>query len=162
GVTYSFSNGIGTLNLGGSSNSALIFGSKQFYISPDGRFIFGGSPAGFDMMVGVQVQSGAPSPALSGTFYQAGMDVDASSLSHGFDKTESYYGAFTTSGNSLVGHQRLWQIFNQAAFDYTFSDALSPAFDGSLADDLLNIHYIVGKNADLAIGFGVGPRPGVS
>ncbi len=68
GGTYSASNGILQVNFP-SSTTAAISGQKYFYISADGNFIFGGSPQGFDMIVGVR--TGAGSPAFGGLYYQA-------------------------------------------------------------------------------------------
>jgi hypothetical protein len=56
--------------------SALITGQKFLYISPDGNFVFGGAPEGWDMFVGVRTGSGTPS--LGGLYYQAGIDQDES------------------------------------------------------------------------------------
>src|SRR5579871_194612 len=65
GVKYAFSNGAGNIFFPGSfslSNidSTLIAGNHYVYISPDGNFIFGGSPNGWDMLVGVRTGSGKP------------------------------------------------------------------------------------------------------
>ena len=56
-----------------NSTSNVITGQKYVYISPDGNFIFGGSPQGFDMFVGVRTGSGA---SFGGLYYQAGLDQD--------------------------------------------------------------------------------------
>jgi hypothetical protein len=80
-VTYAASNGAIVFTLPNTA-SALVTGQKFLYISPDGNFVFGGAPEGFDMFVGVRTGSGA---SLSGLYYQAGIDQDESTLaSEGF------------------------------------------------------------------------------
>ena len=162
GVTYSFTNGIGNLNVGGSSSSPLIAGNKVLYITPDGKFLVAGSATGFDMLVGVRVTAGSPAPALGGMYYQAGLDQDESTLGQGFATLDSYYGAFSASSGALIGHQRLFRIFDQSAFDYTYSDSLTTNFDGSLDDALLSLRYFVGEGGAIVIALGKGPSLGIS
>ena len=54
-----------------NSNTALLVGQYYLYISPDGNFVFGGSPGAFDMFGGVRTGTGTPS--LGGLYYQAGI-----------------------------------------------------------------------------------------
>ena len=55
-----FSNGAGVVTFP-NSNTALLTGQYYLYFSPDGNFVFGGSPGGFDMFVGVRTGVGTPS-----------------------------------------------------------------------------------------------------
>ena len=71
GVKYIFTNGAGVVTFP-NSNTAYLTGQYYLYISPDGNFVFGGSPYGFDMFVGVRTGTGTPS--LSGLYYRAGLD----------------------------------------------------------------------------------------
>jgi uncharacterized protein (TIGR03437 family) len=156
---YSLSGGGGTLTFGSpSSGQPLINTSQTLYISPDGNLIFGGSSQGFDMLVGVRVLSDPPtSSKFSGLYYQAGMDLDESTLSQGYATLDAYYGALAAVGVSglkgvTVNHQRLNSPAEVSAYDYTYSDPYQLAADGSY-DDYLGIHYILGSGG-LRLGFG--------
>jgi uncharacterized protein (TIGR03437 family) len=136
----------------------LVTGQKFLYISPDGNFVFGGAPEGFDMFVGVRTGSGA---SLSGLYYQAGIDQDESTLaSEGYANLDTYYGSFSASGGNIVQHQRLLSPFDGAAFDYTFSDAYStPSSSGTYTTPAMN--YVVGAGG-VRIGSGIGPYLGIN
>jgi uncharacterized protein (TIGR03437 family) len=158
-VKYSFSNGAGNISFGGSltaSNvtSTLITGNRYVYISPDGNFIFGGSPTGWDIFVGVRNDSGAPSN-FSGLYYQAGMDVDFTNSSNGFVDYDNYYGSFNATSGSILEHQRLYQVlYNGGAFDFTFTDGYTFNSDGSSDSANTSQHYIYGLNGAVRIGIG--------
>jgi uncharacterized protein (TIGR03437 family) len=142
-----------------NSASALLVGQRFLYISPDGNFVFGGSPQGFDMFVGVRTASGAS--AVSGLYYQAGLDQDASQLlTAGFANLDTYYGALdAVSGGAIVGHQRLLSPFNANAFDYTYNDSYSAPNNGAYSTATTN--YVVGAGG-VRIGSGIGPYLGIS
>jgi uncharacterized protein (TIGR03437 family) len=160
---YSFSNGAGNIAFGGSfteSNldSTLLAGSHYVYISPDGNFIFGGSPNGWDIFVGVRNQSGAPSN-FSGLYYQAGMDLNFTQFSESNADSviglESYYGSFNASSGNILEHQRLFQeAYNSGAYDFTFQDAYTFNSNGSSDSVDTAQHYVYGNNGALRIGIG--------
>ena len=158
GGTYSVSNG-GISMLFPNSSSALITGQKIMYISPDGNFVFGGSPEGFDMFVGVRAASSTPS--LGGLYYQAGIDQDTSQLeTAGFANLDSYYGSLNAvSGGAIVGHQRLLSPFNANALDFTSSDSYSAATNGTYSTPSMN--YVIGAGG-VRIGSGIGPFLGIN
>lgn len=158
-VKYSFQNGAGNIAFGGSLTSSnvtstLITGNRYVYISPDGNFIFGGSPTGWDIFVGVRNDSGAPSN-FSGLYYQAGMDVDFTNTSNGVVDYDNYFGSFNATSGTILAHQRLYQVlYNGGAFDYTFQDGYTFNSDGSSDDANTSQHYIYGLNGAMRIGIG--------
>ncbi|HUK15988.1 MAG TPA: hypothetical protein VLW65_06215 [Bryobacteraceae bacterium] len=160
-VKYTFSNGAGVLGFPNSTNAPFVYGQKYLYISPDGNFVFGGSPQGWDMFVGVRV-SGTPS--FSGLYYQAGMDEDASTLPDNYVTLDTYYGALDAISGSVIEHQR--QEYNDAADNaigvtgYTFSDTFTPNSSGVYANSVM--HYAVGANGAIRIGSGIGPELGLN
>jgi uncharacterized protein (TIGR03437 family) len=140
-----------------NSTSNVVTGQKYFYISPDGNFIFGGSPQGFDMIVGVRTSSGA---SFGGLYYQAGLDQDASQLvSADFANLDTYYGSFSASGNNILGHQRLLSPFNGSAYDYTYADSYSALSNSAYSTPIMN--YVVGAGG-VRIGSGIGPYLGIN
>ena len=70
----------------------VLSGNEYLYLSPDGNFVFGGSPEGWDFFVGVRNSSGGA--ALSGLYYQGGIDLDDSTLYAGYGTLTTYYGAY--------------------------------------------------------------------
>lgn len=163
---YSFSNGAGNIAFGGSPlttlpsnlDSILLSGNYYVYISPDGNFIFGGSPNGWDIFVGVRNESGAPSN-FSGLYYQAGMDLNftqySASNANSVIGLESYYGSFNASSGNILEHQRLFQeAYNYGAYDFTFQDAYTFNPNGSSDSAETAQHYVYGLNGALRIGIG--------
>jgi uncharacterized protein (TIGR03437 family) len=137
-ATYTLSLGVGTLNYGTTAAPS----TRTLYISPDGNFIFGGSPGAFDFFVGVKLSSGAPPiDSVKGLYYHAGVSVDESTLgSLKFAEWESYWGAVSYQRGVVaddatavvpVGHNRQLNGVEDAAVDYTYSDQYSPDADGS-------------------------------
>ena len=77
-VAYVLSNSAFSLSIptvSSNSSAVLLSGQKFLYISPDGNFVFGGSPQGFDFFVGVRTGTGTPElrrPVLPGRDRRAG------------------------------------------------------------------------------------------
>ncbi len=136
-----------------SSGSALLSGQKFLYISPDGNFVFGGSPASWDFLVGVRTGSGTPN--FGGLYYQAGIDQPVDSNDVGY--LDTYYGSMNDSGGAIIGHQRLDAVFNSAAMDYTYSDTFSPNSSGTYSDSYTRY----AANSTARIGSGIGPSLGL-
>jgi uncharacterized protein (TIGR03437 family) len=153
-VKYIFSGGAAVVSFPTGNNLPLV-GQEYLYFSPDQNFVFGGSPGNTDFIVGVRTGSG---PNLSGLYYQAGLDVDESTLSSGYATPDSYYGAFSASGGLIVNHQRLLSVFNQGAYDYMFADDYS---SGATYADSYGIKYVMG-NGGVRIGYGQGPYLGIN
>ncbi|HUQ90650.1 MAG TPA: IPT/TIG domain-containing protein [Bryobacteraceae bacterium] len=163
GVRYSFSNGAGTLTFGTAANAqTLLAGSRTFYISPDGNFIFGGTATGYNMFAGVRALAEPAKPELlNGLFYQAGVDVDMSALSDGVATLHTYYGSFTASGGTFLGHQRLLSGSGSDPYDYTYADTYEVRPDGSY-EDFLGFRNILGAGGAIRLGFGQEGIPGLS
>jgi uncharacterized protein (TIGR03437 family) len=158
-VKYTASNGAIVFTLP-NTNSALVTGQKFLYISPDGNFVFGGEPEGWDMFVGVRTGSSAPS--FGGLYYQAGLDQDASTLvADGYAELDTYYGSLdAVGGGNIVDTQRLLSPFQSNVFDYTYADIYStPAGNGSYSTPAMS--YVVGTDG-VRIGSGIGPFLGIN
>ena len=89
-VKYIFSGGAAVVTFP-NSNTAAFAGQYYLYFSPDGNFVFGGSPYAADLFVGVR--TGAGTPNLNGLYYEAGLDQDESTLSAGYASLDSFYGS---------------------------------------------------------------------
>ncbi len=160
---YSFSNGAANVTLSGTlTNSNLIAGNKILYISPDGNVVFGGSPIGWDMFVGVRAPSGA-SNGLNGLYYEAGIDQDESTLSSGYGSLDTYYGSFNANAGTGIVHHRILSelsLYSTTAFNNTYNDAYTLNSDGSYSDLTGATRYIAGAGGQ-AIAFGVNPYLGI-
>ncbi len=170
GATYSFdATGLGKLQLNGTPGTDLVAGQWLFYVSPDGRFIFGGSSAGFDIFVGVLAPPTTTAPAnwISGLYGQAGVDFDLTNFSASASSNLStYFGTFQATGGTIVGHQRLLNGFDgtladYTPYDYTYSDTLTINPDGTM-NDFLGRHYVIGASGDIRVGIGTGVVPGIN
>jgi len=163
GLIYAFSNGAAVARFSTISND-YIQSNKYFYFSKDGNFLFGGSPNGFDMIVGVK--STSTPPALSGTYYQAGLDEVEGAL-------DSYYGSFSINSGvappctsplastcqALVGHERLNYFGSSSVSDYTYDDTITLS-GNSFANSYAR--YVVGDGGLVEITSGIGPFLGLS
>jgi uncharacterized protein (TIGR03437 family) len=153
-VTYFASGGAFNINFGGTlSDNNLLANTKYVYISPDGNFVFGGSPQGWDMFVGVKTVTGTPN--FSGLYYQAGMDLNVLGVLEGSGTStpDSFYGSFVPlSGNYLL-HQRILDVFN-GPYDQTADNPLSFNSDGSEDDPYSGQHYVFGNGGAIRIGLG--------
>ena len=139
-----------------NSNTALFTGQYYLYFSPDGNFVFGGSPNSFDLIVGVRTGTGTPN--LNDTYYEVGLDQDESTLGSGYASLDSFYGSFRAKSGTIVGHQRLLNFFNPSAYDYTYSDTYTIPSNGAYTSPATN--YVVGSG--IRIGSGIGPFLGIS
>jgi uncharacterized protein (TIGR03437 family) len=132
-------------------DSNLIGGTKYFYLSPDGNFIFGGSPTGWDFIAGVR-QSSAGS--FSGLYHTAGMSQDDSpAATSSFVNLFSEYGTVEALANAtLLAHQRVLEISpgGVRAYDFTASDSVSGS--GGVFNDSLN-QYFFSAGGAFGIGF---------
>jgi len=159
GINYVASNGafVLTFPTSNSSTGPLLQGQYYLYSTPDGSFVFGGSPENFDMIVGVRTGSGS---GLGGFYYQAGLDVDDSQLSTtGSSGLDTYYGSFSANSGVLLGHERI-QSGSTPAQGYTYSDGYQ-AGTTSYTDTLFNAQELIGANG-VRIGLGIGPFLGIS
>ena len=155
-VKYIFSGGAAVVTFP-NSNTALFAGQYYLYFSPDGNFVFGGSPNSFDMIVGVR--TGASTPNLSGLYYEAGLDEDVSTLTTlGYASLDGFYGSLSAHAGTIVGHQRLLDVFNSSPSDDTYSESYTVPSSGIYNSPAMN--YVVGNG--IRIGSGIGPYLGIS
>ena len=152
GVKYIMSGGAAVVNFTNPSNASLILGQKYLYFSPDGNFVFGGSPTSMDLLVGIRTASGTP--GLGGLYYQAGIDQNESTLADGYAILDTYYGSLNANAGTAVGHQRLNDVFDQYATGFTYSEAYSVSSNGTYSNPAMN--YVVGADG-VRIGSGIGP-----
>jgi len=157
GVKYFFSNGGANVAFPSPSNATLIAGTKYLYFSPDGSFVFGGSPQSWDFLVGVRVASGTPS--FGGLYYQAGIDQDDSQLASGYASFDTYYGSLNANAGKIIGHQRVQDVSSTYSAGYTYSDAYSVKSDGTYSNPAMR--YVVGAGG-VRIGSGIGPYLGIN
>jgi uncharacterized protein (TIGR03437 family) len=174
GATYSIPNETLNLNFGGSAplnTQTLIAGSALCYLSRSGDFFFGGSPNGWDMIVGVRAITDTVSPdVFTGTYFQVGADVTPT---NGFQTLSTYHGAFSALGASgiLIGHERILPADSAVQFkpyDFTYSDTPLLAPDGTY-DDFLHFHHVSSGSgtsnplrAVIQIGVGTGSHLGIN
>jgi uncharacterized protein (TIGR03437 family) len=150
GVKYTNPGGAEVVTFTNPSNATLIAGQKYLYISPDGNFVFGGSPTGWDFLVGIRTASGTP--GFGGLYYQAGMD-----LSSVFD---TYYGSLNANAGVAVGHQRVNDVLDGYLYDYTYGEAYSVSPNGTYSNPAI-MNYLVGAGG-VRIGSGIGPYLGIN
>ena len=158
-VAYVLSNSAFSLSIptvSSNSSAVLLSGQKFLYISPDGNFVFGGSPQGFDFFVGVRTGTGTPN--FGGLYYQAGIDEPVDS--NGIGYLDTFYGSVNGNGGSFVGHQRLADALSASSYDFTYGGTYSVKSDGTYSDS--TARYVVGAGGTVRIGSGIGPYLGVS
>jgi uncharacterized protein (TIGR03437 family) len=163
-VKYAFSNGAGVLTFPTSSTANFYSGQVFLYISADHNFVFGGSPNGFDMFVGVKKSTGSVS--FSGIYYEAGLDFDATQFaSAGFSNLDTYYGTFNAGNGNVTGHERLLYGISGASQGFTYTATYPTSVSTgaySVTSGSYQTQYTFGNNGAVRIGFGVGPSLGLS
>jgi uncharacterized protein (TIGR03437 family) len=160
GVSYTFSGNIGTLRFPTGGNPA-IGGNRLFYISPDGNFIFGGTTINssnsnvspFDFLVGVR-RGSSPAPAMSGLFYQTGLNQNPGGL-------DTYFGAFSVTNGIVLEHQRYLTGTATNAVNYTASGSAPTSPTTDYTDSLSLVDYVVSQDASIRIGTGQSPYLGL-
>jgi uncharacterized protein (TIGR03437 family) len=120
--------GTGSINLGSSSNSVLLSGSRTLYVSADGNLLLGGSTAAgsHDILIAVRAISGATSSSWNGTFWSAGLRLDSSQSPSVLD----YAGSARASAGSLSLSRRL-NALGQGPADFTAVTSYALNSDGS-------------------------------
>lgn len=158
GVNYKVSNNAFVVTFP-TNNTGLVQGQEFFYSTPDGSFIFGGSPEDFDMLVGVRTGS---TPAFGGLFYSAGFEFDETQFdSSGEIGTSSYYGSFNANNGEILGHQRIQDTVD-AAYGFTYSDTYpTGSAAANYTDNYLNVQFIQGTSGE-QIGVGLATTPTIT
>jgi uncharacterized protein (TIGR03437 family) len=135
GATYVMSSdGSGTVSLGAASNSVLLSGSRNVYVSADGNMVIGGSltAGAHDFLIGVKSMSGASNASWNANsgqnFWAAGLRFDAADAAPliGFTGSAAPGGI---SGN-VTWSKRL-KLLNQGNLDFTTVNGYALAADGS-------------------------------
>ena len=163
GLKYNFVNGAGIITFPTSSTANFYSGQEYMYISPDRNFVFGGSPGGFDMFVGVKNSTATVN--FSGLYYQAGIDNDTSQLaSSGYGAIDNYYGSFNASAGTAIGHQRLnTPLYNSVTEGFTYASTYPTTISGAAyTDSVSQTQYTFANGGAVRIGFGIGPYLGIS
>ena len=172
-VTYKFSNGAGVLTFPNNPNANFFSGQVYLYFSADGNFFFGGSPQGYDMIVGINNSSGASSfgacnGATNCLYYQAGIDQDVSQIATSCDQgygcadLDGYFGSFiATNAGTILGHERIAdQFLVGSTYNWSLSDSFTYPISGAYTDqnaDVYPFQYWVGDGGAVRIGQGLGP-----
>jgi uncharacterized protein (TIGR03437 family) len=136
GATYSLSGeGSGTASFGASSTSMLLSGTKTFYMSRDGNIILGGSPTGFDLLVGIRSLSGPATTATANSlYYIAGLENTYDQTQSPPNSVDAFYGSANANGQgTTLFHNRL-QSFSSIVYDYTFDAEYGSPDDGTITN----------------------------
>jgi len=159
-VTYSFASGAATINFPTSETANFFQGPEMVYFSPDGSFFFGGSPTGYDMIVGVRTPQSTQN--FGGLYYQAGIFQNDSQFNNGSADLAGYYGSFdATSDGNIISHQRLNDL-DIGVMGVTFADSFTSPITGPYSDTVTSEQYAIGDGGAIRIGQGVWPFLGVS
>ena len=160
-LSYRYSNGAGVITFPNNNNASFIYGVDEYvYMSPDGNFIFGGSPSDFDFFVGVK--TGGSAPKLSGLYYQAGLDEDDSQINSGTATLNTWYGSFNAVNGNIIGHQRIATGGNNGT-GYTYPDTYPASISGSgYTNQQTYLQYVFSQNGAIRIGLGQGPYLGIN
>ncbi len=160
GVKYIASGGAEKLIFPTDSSATLVFGDQYLYFSPDGNFVFGGSPQGFDFFVGVKTSGGAPPVMSSPLYYAAGFYSDSNQISSGSLDLDSYYGSFSVTGGAVINHSRIFSLF-QGTYN-SISTSSVPTTAGATYTDPAGLdNFTIGNGGNVRIGFGQPPYLGI-
>jgi uncharacterized protein (TIGR03437 family) len=156
GVSYSFNGSNGTITFPTASNpaSALVSGSKNFAVSPDGNIVLGGSPNGFDLFVGFKSASSVSNGTFTGTYFTGALENDASGFCGQSNCIDSFAGSAAANGQGAgTQHSRLVG-FDFPAYDYTSDLAYSFPSSGTYNDGFYQ--WILGTNGQGLLRVGTG------
>ncbi|MGI8744548.1 MAG: hypothetical protein ACR2NN_18640 [Bryobacteraceae bacterium] len=145
GVTYSLAQAPGSITFpssGGAADTQLISGAKTLFVSADGNLLLGGSPNGFDILIGIRAPAAGTQSTIAGTFYLGGLEEDNSTTSS--PVIDAYYGSLNGNGAGInIWHQRI-NFVGKNPFDNTFSSSVT--LDSTGAATKSTVHYDVGAN----------------
>ncbi|HWD97779.1 MAG TPA: hypothetical protein VG345_02020 [Bryobacteraceae bacterium] len=158
-LKYTYSNGAANITFPNNSNAAFITGENEYlYMSPDGNFVFGGSPTDLDIFVGVKTNNSNPSN-FSGMFYQAGLDDD-NSAGNGY--LDSWYGSLSVlSGGNIISHQR-FAYGGSGASGNTYADTYGSFQNGGYTNTNTGLQYVFSQNGAIRVGLGQYPIMGIN
>jgi uncharacterized protein (TIGR03437 family) len=153
---YTVTNGAAVLNFptfstNNPKNTLLMSGQQYLYFSPDGNFVFGGSPLSPDILIGVK--TGGTTPQLtSSLFYNAGVFGESGDVI-------TYYGSLSLSQGNVVLHSRTFSAGLDQAFDSVTTGTAPTAAGATYSDPFFN--YTIGSGGAYRIGFGQANTPGI-
>jgi uncharacterized protein (TIGR03437 family) len=158
GAKYAFETGVGTLNLQGIvTGKQIISGMKEFYVSPDGSFLFGGSRTDADFFIAIRKPTTAvPAGALSGSYFHAGLELYRADPAPEPPALDSFYGSFSVNNRTLIGHQRVLPAPDESGYDYAWSDDVVFGSDGVIDEDEFGYRHLVSADGKYRLGFGRG------
>ena len=167
-ATYGVSGGVIVINNGGTFSAGgfiVSYEIENLYMCPDGNFLFGGSPDGYDIVVGVRNANGAGT-LTAGLYNEIGLDEYGTELSEDRSSSiDTYYGAFNVfpgdgaSVSDVIGHERVLTA-GLSAQNYTYSVLPAPPAPGLSFSFLGPDVYTIGAGG-VRIGFGIGPYLGI-
>lgn len=161
-LKYIYSNGAANITFPNNNNAAFLYNENEYvYMSPDGNFIFGGSPTDFDMFVGVK--TGGSAPNLSGLYYQAGLDEDDSQISISDTASlDTWYGSFNAGAGNIIAHER-YSYGATSGSGITYSDSYPTSISGTgYTNSNTYLQYVFSQNGGIRIGLGQGPYLGIN
>lgn len=157
GIKYITSNNAFVLTFPTCNCNNLLQGQEYLYSSPDGNFVFGGSPNSFDMFVGVR--NGSSGSNFGGFYYEGGIIEDLSQLANNAVGLGTFYGSFDAFNGTILGHQRL--LFNSTVEGLVYVDSYQGS-SGTYNDTPSAKQFVGGNGGTLRIGLGIGPDIGIS
>jgi uncharacterized protein (TIGR03437 family) len=158
-VSYTVSNGIAGVMFPISKPPLPLNGTENLYVSPDGNFVFGGSPTLWDMLIAVRT---SPGSNFGGLYYEAGIDEDVSPPTSGAvtASLDTYYGSFTANDDLIIGDQRILPAGSLMPYHRTYAEPYTLNSNGTSSDPLTN--YTTGAGGAIRIGYGIGPHLSLS
>ncbi len=169
--TYMFSNGAAVLNFPNSTTANFFTGGQEFlYFSPDGNFFFGGSPTGFDMVLGVNNASGDQS---FGTCNGGNMTASTTRRVSIRTSRTSVTGLRTWMDTTDLSMPPVAEILSRTNASPIRSSTFpltaillrtrpTPPVTGAYVDSGTALNYWVGDGGTVRIGEGVGPYLGIT
>jgi uncharacterized protein (TIGR03437 family) len=158
GATYSLSGeGSGTASFGASSSGQLVSGTKTFYMSADGNIVLGGSPTGYDLLVGIRSLSGTATNATANSlYYIAGLENSYESGVTPPNAVDAFYGSANATGTGTTLFHNRFQNYASGVFDYTFDGEYTVSPTGTITPpDLPWYQFTLGVNGQAYIATGL-------
>lgn len=149
GAAYTIAaDGSGTLTVGAAANTQLLSGARTIYLSASGNVMLGGStvPGGHDILLGVKAITGATNATWNGSFWGAGLRLDASAVL-------GYSGTLAARGQQKVTWSKRIKALGVGGFDFTGVNGYTLNPDGSGAVDLTNV--VLGAGGKVFVGAAV-------
>lgn len=156
GASYNFAgDGNASLNVplppGVSATNALFTGAKSMYVSADGKFVLGWTPAGYDIFFGVRSLSVPASSSFAGTYFFAGLeDIPGSGA-------DDYEGSLIANGLGAQTMDQRLDFFALPGEDYVCSGTVQFNLDGTggvLVPPCPTFQYMFSDSAQAFVGIG--------